>query len=769
MRFFSSFQKINFARSLIFTIPCGLSLGIFIYGYWLTDLFPVESRRLYYFAIITTLLCITGYFLLFRWMKDHLTSLSRTQWAGFIGSSILIGTILFFAATDRWQKSGQYLVMFLPTHTLQISVPPTESPNTISLLWFSTSLGEVSFDTIEYKGWKREKDGLVLTDPSNNQFRWMGKTGDEVQIVLQSSLQNGNTVISWDGQEEMLSLREKKYTYLHTFDVPYRASRELILLLGLLNFMILSFPLCLSIWEKRLVLTQTFAASSPKPHLRVGINEMIVILVVIVIAFFLRASNLENLFPGVDEYYQLNAARQIMEGAPLASVYQRSLWTVTIPTSLAFRVFGFELWAARLVGVLVNVLAIIPLYLIARKINPTVAVLSSLLYATSPWVITFARIVREYAYYPFIYFWVIYWMVLYLERLPNKFHFTDSLKVLFKPSMIFLAIGLVLPPLYAFYDGRSTLKLILLAYVVFVFFVLARLDLGNRTNTFIKLSIASITMMILYLVIIYKWPQYSLLSIAFNPLPIQYFFSNPPQQWFFNRFAVIPIMGLLAALLTTFLTRRTNFVPLFLLSLYGAFLGFFIFSSNRFVGARHLSTTNLWYIMLMAMGLNLIWVFLQSFTFFRHTVVRYIAILALGLSVINVQQTLVPILSNEPYESISKDYHYEMQDIHAYMLANVQEGDALIYTVYDLYATWKGEPEFQAAYHFNAETSKEEVFSRVDQYASGWIIIDKIILKMMSYSPFDAFSKKNGIKYIGVFNDQYVWRWETPPLTQLER
>jgi len=86
-----------------------------------------------------------------------------------------------------------------------------------------------------------------------------------------------------------------------------------------------------------------------------------------------------------------------------------------------------------------------------------------------------------------------------------------------------------------------------------------------------------------------------------------------------------------------------------------------------------------------------------------------------------------------------------------------------------LYATWKGEPEFQAAYHFNAETSKEEVFSHVDQYASGWIIIDKIILKMMSYSPFDAFSKKNRIKYIGVFNDQYVWRWETQPLTQLER
>ncbi len=316
MRFFSSFHKIDFTRLITFAIPCGVSLGIFIYGYWLTDLFPVESRRLYYFTIITILLCITGYFLLFRWASKHLASLSKVQLAGFIGSSILIGAILIFSTSDRWQNSSRYLVMFLPTYTLRISVPPTESPKTISLLWLSASLGDVSFDNMEYKGWAREKDGLILTDPANNQLRWTGKTGDEVLLVFQSSSESGEVVLSWDGQAETLSLPERKYNYLHTFSVPFQASRGLIWTPGLAQLHDIVLHPEFSVWEKRFLFTGTFAPSSPKHHLRVGTSEIIVILTVLVIALLLRVPNLENLFPGVDEYYQLNAARQIVEGSP---------------------------------------------------------------------------------------------------------------------------------------------------------------------------------------------------------------------------------------------------------------------------------------------------------------------------------------------------------------------------------------------------------------------------------------------------------------------
>ncbi len=70
----------------------------------------------------------------------------------------------------------------------------------------------------------------------------------------------------------------------------------------------------------------------------------------IILALLLRVFNLANLFPAVDEYYHLIAAKQIVEGAALSSVYQRSLWVVTLPVSFAMRIFGNQLWAARMVG-----------------------------------------------------------------------------------------------------------------------------------------------------------------------------------------------------------------------------------------------------------------------------------------------------------------------------------------------------------------------------------------------------------------------------------
>lgn len=88
---------------------------------------------------------------------------------------------------------------------------------------------------------------------------------------------------------------------------------------------------------------------------------------------------------------------------------------MTIPAAAALKIFGNQLWAARLIGAIFNVLAVIPLYLLARKISRSVAVLACLLFATSPWIITFARVAREYAYYPFYFYWVILAMVLFVE------------------------------------------------------------------------------------------------------------------------------------------------------------------------------------------------------------------------------------------------------------------------------------------------------------------------------------------------------------------
>jgi hypothetical protein len=98
------------------------------------------------------------------------------------------------------------------------------------------------------------------------------------------------------------------------------------------------------------------------------------------------------------------------------------------------------------------------------------------------------------------------------------------------------------------------------------------------------------------------------------------------------------------------------------------------------------------------------------------------------------------------------------------MLAHSEKGEVLISTVYGLYATWVGEPEFPMNYRITSQSSTSDVFSLVDQNQSGWIVIDKIRLDQASMTVKD-FSGKDQIEYIGLFGDQYVWHWQHP-LTQ---
>ena len=95
---------------------------------------------------------------------------------------------------------------------------------------------------------------------------------------------------------------------------------------------------------------------------------------------------------------------------------------------------------------------------------------------------------------------------------------------------------------------------------------------------------------------------------------------------------------------------------------------------------------------------------------------------------INPQETLLPVLSNNPDMPISEDYYHDMSLVQGFMLQHTEGGDVLISTVYGLYAAWEGEPRFHAIYRITSQTPKQDVFALVDQNPSGWIVIDQIRL-----------------------------------------
>jgi hypothetical protein len=126
--------------------------------------------------------------------------------------------------------------------------------------------------------------------------------------------------------------------------------------------------------------------------------------------------------------------------------------------------------------------------------------------------------------------------------------------------------------------------------------------------------------------------------------------------------------------------------------------------------------------------------------------------------VLNVNQVLLPTVSVDPDMPISEDYMHDMSPVQAYMLDHARPGDALISTVYGLYATWEQQPGFAAQYRINAGTTSAELVALVAGYPSGWIVIDSIRLDLSALSVREVTSLPQ-MEYIGTFGDEHVWRW----------
>ncbi len=738
----------------------GIALGLFVNGYWLASVLPASSRQLLLLTMLVALLGTGIYWLVLASTAPRLLSLSWRARAAAIVTSLLVALFLFFCGTAQWRLPSRYVTILLPAHQLEIRAS-SQAPRGVALAWFNTSVGDVSYGAMSVTGWKRAGDELVLENPGENSIQWRGRTGQDVQVVFRSPAAKRAITFSWDSQHELLDLASGKSTYVHHFEIPWYASGGFVDTLGVAVLAALALLVLLLVWEQRGAISAALQ-SSVTGGVSWHRGETAFLLGAAVIALLLRLTNLGGANPAVDEYYHLIAARQIVEGAALTSVYSRALWIVTLPVSLAFRAFGYQLWAARLVGAAFNTVGIWPLYLLARRINRPVAVLSVLLYVTSPWVTTFARLTREYAYYPVFAYWIILGMVAFVERVPQGVVVLRDWKLLLNARNVLLGVALLLPPIFAFtIDPSSTFRVMMIAYVVFAGFVLARFDWRSRLNLPVLALIGVVVLVAGYAA--YARDTGQIVAVPWvNPVPAQYFFPDPPQQWYFGRLVIVAAIAIIVAVFGSLMVRRANPVPFFVLCLFAVYLAFFTFLSKTFFHTRHLSTTELWYIVLLAFGLYFGWRVLQVLRPWtsRSTGVALAAVLALSLA--NIGQILLPVTSTSPNNTISEDYLHDLSAAQAYLVAHAQPGDVLVSTVYGLYNSWVETPHFAANYRITTDTPRDEVLGLIDQHPSGWIVIDQIRLDMSTLGP-RAFAGNPDVEYIGLFGDQNVWYWRHSP------
>ena len=745
---------------MFLAVLLGAAAGLFISGYWLVDFFPADSRQL----VALTMSCAAGaavaYYAGGAALSGRLGALRGRQRVAVILSATGLGCFLFFAGTSQWQLSGRYLAFLLPKHTFRLVA--SEAPAGTALAWISSSLGDISYGSLRAQGWVRRGDRMVLQNPQHNSIEWSARTGDSLTLVFESSPALGQLQISWDRQQDAILLDRRRTVYEIAFSVPFVASPTLVQLLGLLNFACLSVGLILAGRRLRTAWQGAWPAADVRGKAgHTFAVEILVLLPTMGLAALLRAFNLGGVFPAVDEYFHLIAANQLLMGAPLESVYPRGLWIVTLPVALALRLFGHEVWAARAVGAVFNVLAIVPLYLLGRKISKPVAFVACALYATSPWIITFARMAREYAYYPFYFYWIVYGMVSLVQAIPRGFVAREQWRELTQPRFLLPATLLVFPPIFALWiDWLSTFRTILIAYLVLGAFVVARFDWKQRANWPYLAVVSSVLGLGAWY---FRAEQVTKLfpTPRINPVPLEYFFPNPQQQWYFDQIGLLAALAVVLAVAASLALRRRNSIPLFFVALWVSYAAVFALISRSFYHTRHLLSTQLWFVVVLAVGIYWLWQALRLVAPWRGRAVGVATGLGLAFAFVNVNQILLPSLSSNPDMPISEDYLHDFSAVQAYMLNHVEQGDALIATVYGLYATWEDQPMFGQQYRITSATTREEIGSMMAQHASGWIVIDSIRLDISPLSVRELANTPQ-MEYIGIFGDEHVWRWGPP-------
>ena len=768
-------QALNIKNPRLYlAIFLGMIFGLSVYAYWLIDILPPTSRWTFLFtALASVIAAAVLLFLIELWVVPHWSALTKFQDWLLPGLSILTGAFLIYSGTNAWKSSQRYLVFLLPNEQFEISVPASQNlPNhAVAIQLFSTSTGDISLNSIKYQGWEREGSLLVLVNEKNNSLEWTGKVGEQATIVFSTSAQGGVVQISSGGEEETINLLSKtsgKYFYLQHFHIPFYASRAIVIVLGIVDCSVLCFLIGLLIIEKRKVILDYLHQSIlvlPKKRRDAVVKsdtalDCGIVIGTIALAILLRAFNLNYLPPFADEYSHLFAAKAIANGVSLNAEYQRGLFIVTLPVALFFRVFGYQLWIARLCGVLFNALAIIPLYLLTKKINRQIAFLSCILYATNPWLIAVSRDVREYAYYPFYFYWIIYAMIMFWECFPDNFLAAGWRKLL-RFGVIFLAGALILPIIYVvMIDSTSTFKVIAIAYGVFGLLMLPKILSNNKKAL---LAVAILIFLILGSLYIYSAKRVFVSFHSIETYWLRYFFSNPQQQWYFNRLALIPMIGLTCAIFLAIQIRKINFIPFFFFVLFCASLLFYLFFFDRYIQARYIYNVEFWFIPLIAIGFYCIWTSLQLFFSGNKLPAILISLALLALSMNSSQVLLPTFYNNYGWMPITEEYYDDVSMTQAFLLDKAKSGETLISTDYGQYQSFEGNNTFGTIYYYNFQNKNPEgyILSIVSQHNSGWIVLDDQRYEATKPLPLKTIMVNNKkIEYMGEIANQFIWRWD---------
>jgi hypothetical protein len=489
------------------------------------------------------------------------------------------------------------------------------------------------------------------------------------------------------------------------------------------------------------------------------------------IGIALRLINLDAFPPYIDELSHTHAAIQLIKTGKI--VYNRAFLTVSLPVYLSFKLFGIGLWAGRFPMVILNMIAIFPLYRLGKKINGLFAYICVFLFTFSPWIIAISRTIREYAIIPLFAFSTA---LLLIEVFNSE---GLSIQAYLKTNWwrFLLLVGILG---YVLIDSKSIIKIILVNYgiaAVQLFFILLTSKIKKSykiigfSSIFLILSIFIFSTRMIDRVsekiLFFLNPQniYWDTSIFWRALT-----SSNTRQWY-----SIPQIGYLVL----FVSLIIGIVSLYKFKdqkrmtaswLIGGFIIVFLFCTFLLVNdniplrMRYGALIEFWYLPLTAMFLVVVFRLINGIIKSKTTAqLLFLLIMLIGFTNYSSITRMLTYKGGGSF-FITGEKHYICDPAYEFLLGNVKDGDTILANTFfhydELNLNQLGDINY--LHYFDLLRKQNLTLSQVIQpYDEGWIVLYPNATPQkygIYFSDFFVAGKK--VQYLGTFGEMYIWHWE---------
>lgn len=586
-------------------------------------------------------------------------------------------------------------------------------------------------------------------------------------IFIHRSNENNKSTLAWQLAFLISGINLLALSFLGAYYESRAQSPSSQLFISLVpvlkGFLIFCMVLCFFIgFGKSLVNTwKSFSFAEEASQKRTW-PAAVILLTGFVVGLGLRSYNLGGFPPYIDEYIHTHDAIDILNGLPLE--WGRAYLTVSLPVYVSYLIFGISLWASRLPMVVINMLAIFPLYALGRKINKTVGTICVALFVFSPWIIAASRTVRDYAVVPLFFYLAAFLLVDLLDW--ENLSFTQYLnKHKFRLAGAVLILG------YSIYDNTSITKIILAEYAA-IGLIVGLKTLGGNSLRWVKITILGLGgVLILFIIAQSKIIQHIMIGGAVVPdLTLTYWnalINGNVQQWYiWNGLGfLILLIGCFFAIRACFKRYTKNdYIVLFCFLVFAIILVYLtVFLVNPHIPARtrYGVLMEYWFLVVAAIALYVVFLGVRRIIRSSFSLIPVVLITGLFFNYHGIQMAL--FYQGGGTLQITSENHYIVEPAYQYLVGRMSDQDALISDVLQRYDEISGQ-QFRklddlVTYHwvFRGDTDPVTI---IEQNPHGWIAVTQNDLPASFNLPFADFDLGDKhFQYIGIMGEIYIWHW----------